>query len=162
AASTLDPKSLADSLRTHAADKRAIILIVDELTSLSVLAELRNEGMLVFQPSTDEAVSQSEKRRSLPVHPLGIAIRRGDDELHSYMVEAIRTFLTFEVETNSASYEALYWCLVKHVRERLVFDDSLHIGGVRRVSLADLQPDLRDTLLDQNARAYARRCLGLS
>jgi GNAT superfamily N-acetyltransferase len=138
------------------------MLVCDELTALGVTKELGGEGMLVFQPSTDESVTQSVKRRSLPAHPLAFGLRRNNSDLFSYIAEALRTFLQFESETISASYEALYWTLVKQIRECLAFDEALYLGGVRRLISEGLSDEFRETLLDQNARAYARRCLQLS
>jgi hypothetical protein len=156
--STLSAFDLADSLRKCGKD-RLPVLVCDEITAMAVLKNLDNEGMLVFQPSSDEAVISSLRRRSLPAHPLGMGFRRDDRELYSYISEALRLFLAYETETIAVMYEELYRELVKHVQDCLRHDNGLYLGGARRISMDSLDPVDRDNLLHQNARAYARRCL---
>lgn len=162
---TLNTRELASALRTSAYgvyDGRAAVLVCDELTALGVLRELGQEGAMVFQPSTDESVTQSEKRRYLPAHPLGIGVRRDDQQLYGYLEEAMRIFLLFENETVAARYEELYWKLVERTAKCLESDESVYFGGVRRLHLKSLSLELQETLLNQSARSYARRCLQLS
>jgi ribosomal protein S18 acetylase RimI-like enzyme len=158
---TLGAEQLSDSLRKWNGGAHPL-LVCDEITAMSVLQALAGEGMLVFQPSSDESVMSSGKRRQLPAHPLGIGFRREDQELYGYMSEALRTFLTYETETIAALYEKLYGELVHHVQECLKNDSALYLGGARRVSMDKLDQTQVEALSHQNARAYARRCLQLN
>jgi N-acetylglutamate synthase-like GNAT family acetyltransferase len=160
---SLSNKKLADALTSYARKNPVPhILVCDELTALGVLAELNGDGVMVFQSSTDESITQSEKRRSLPAHPLGIGISRENQRLYSYLREAMTIFLSFENETVAAAYEELYWNLVEHTAKCLACDESVYFGGVRRLPLQGLSEGFRNTVLAQNARSYARRCLQLS
>lgn len=159
---SLNTDELANALRRFALSTEPHILVCDELTAIGVLQKLNQDGLLVFQPSTDESVTLSGKRRALPAHPLGIGVRRDNHQLDSYLKEAMRIFLSFENETVAASYEELYWKLVAHIKACLACDESVYFGGVRRLPVKDLSDEFRETLLDQSARSYARRCLQLS
>src|SRR5271166_2382599 len=71
-------------------------------------------------------------------------------------------FLNFETESIAVQYERLYQDLVSRVRDCVAQDRSLYLGGVRRVQRSSLPGELCRTLEDQNARAYAKRCLQIS
>ena len=158
---TLNSAILADALRENS--NRRPMLVCDELTALSTVQRLRGEGMLVLQPSTDEAVRQSSKRRMLPAHPLGIGLRRRDNQpLIAYMSEAMALFLNFETESIAVGYEGLYRDLVAYVRSCLSEERWLYMGGVRQVRRDSLPAAFCQTLEEQNARAYAKRCLQIS
>jgi transcriptional regulator with XRE-family HTH domain/GNAT superfamily N-acetyltransferase len=159
---SLSPRRLADALRQSSKEATTPILICDELTALNVVAELKGEGMLVLAPTTVEAVRLSPKRRNMPNHPLGFGFNRQDLALRDFLTESFESFLRLERETISALYEDLYQQLVLHVRGCLFHDHSLYIGGVRRITRKGLNKRDHETLLDQNARSYAKRALSLS
>jgi transcriptional regulator with XRE-family HTH domain len=165
---TLDAARLASEMGRSS--QHCPILVCDEVTALACVRKMRVEdsgemisrGTLVLQPTTDEAVFESKKRCHLPEHPLAIGLRRErNDDLMSYLSDAMSMFLSCETETIAAMYEALYRELVHEVKLSLSVQDDLYMGGVRRVQF-DEQKGSREILVDQNARAYARRCLQVS
>ena len=170
---TLDANKLADELKTVIRDEDRL-LICDEVTALSTVRALGGRGMLVFQPASDQAVAQSDKRGILPAHALGLGVRRRENSgLIEYLADAVRMLLSFDTESVAAMYSKQYEDLVAFAKECLKQDDSLYLAGVRKISKSELEP-LADKLLekardiemsylaDQQARAFARRCLQLS
>lgn len=157
---TLDASRLAEEFLALKGERP--MLICDEITCMSVLRELGDEAMLVLQPSTDDAVLQSNKRRSMPAHPFGIATTRNrNSDMFEVLRDSLGVFLAYETETVATMFEDLYVELVKQVRSCLEQDGALYVAGVRRVPVEQLG-EYRMTLADQNARAYARRCLQVS
>jgi hypothetical protein len=57
--------------------------------------------------------------------------------------------------------ENLYHKLVIFTRECLSFDQNVYLGGVRRIS-KEQHKEFAEYLVDQNARAFAKRCLQIS
>jgi GNAT superfamily N-acetyltransferase len=119
------------------------------------------------------SVAGSRKRRQFPRHVLGIGYRRPlghdpaqlvDEDDGRLFGALFRAFLGLETETTAAAYERLYHDLVGFVADCLKASTDLYVGGVRRVSAKDFTSRswYLATLIDQNARSYARRCLHLS
>ncbi len=169
---TLDARVLADRLLKLSPG--LVMLVTDEITALSVVRALGGKGTLVLPPSTDQSVTHVVARRIPPVHYLGFGLRRrNNDPLVEYLTEALATYVSTELEPVAAMMETLYVDLVKHVTECLQFTTAYR-GGVRRIPTSP-GPDtaamkrheedrkrVTNSLREQNARAYARRCLNLS
>jgi GNAT superfamily N-acetyltransferase/transcriptional regulator with XRE-family HTH domain len=159
---TLDAEKLAEAMKKEKEQQSNPLLVCDEITALSVVRELKGDGSLVFQLSTDQAVAESGKRRITPAHLLGIGLSRANTQLIAYLSEALSMFLLSETETISVMYQKLYSKLVDHVKICLQANSSYYVRGLRRVSKSEIGEATDSVFLDQSARAYARRCLQLS
>jgi transcriptional regulator with XRE-family HTH domain/ribosomal protein S18 acetylase RimI-like enzyme len=168
---SLDAGFLAARFLEEAA-KGPVMLVADEHSLLSVLKALQGEGQLVLPPNSDQAVIHSAERRIPPAYYFGIGLRRVNNPLIDYMTQTLNSYLSLESEVIASWLERLYYVLVSHVQECLSHG-AIYVGGLRRTTnrLNDPAPpgtdpvmwrSLRETMLEQNARAYARRCLSLS
>lgn len=157
--STIDPTILADQLRKYRGEKP--LLVCDEVTAMGTVTALKGQGMLVLQPCTDEAVL-TDKRMVLPAFPLAIGVKReNNDAMINYLSSSLQAFLALEPETIAALLHTLYDQLVSFAKETLSCDQNLYLGGTRRI-IKDRHPEFAPLLADQNARAFARRCLQVS
>ncbi len=170
---TLDSAYLARKMETLA-DKVPVMLVSDEHSALAVLRELKGNGILVLSPSSDQAVIHSVERRIPPAYYYAIGMRRANNgPLIEYLEQIFSAFLAVEGEGIAESLAATYQQLVDYVKECLG-KTGIYIGGIRRTTERADRPapagvldpagweKIRSTLVEQNARAVARRCLSLS
>lgn len=172
---TLDPQILALRLR-HLSKVAPSMLCCDENTAMLVLKELSKDsggiGQLVLAPNSDQAVIHSD-RKIPPAYYFGIGMRRDNNwPLIDYMRGMFSSFLNVEGERIAEWYEALYAEMVKQ-NKACLSATGVFVGGIRRTSHLLDGPSASgtdpgewratlDTLLDQHARAIARRSLSLS
>ena len=170
---TLNPSALATTL-TDLNLVNPTMLVCDEHTALGVVRALGGSGVLLLPPNSDQAVIHSYRRRSTPAYYWGMGMRRLNNwPLVDYLSQTLATFLSLEAENIAELYERLYYDLVEYVTECLT-QTGIYIGGMRRTNervndLAPVDPteatmytSERLTLVEQNARALARRSLSLS
>lgn len=160
---TLKHEKLAEQL-LKSPDDEPLILFCDELTALGVLRAMKMKGRLLFPLNSDASIARSRRRRSLPVHQLGIGYYP-DGEFASEIarIETLfRKFVEYEREMIAALYVDLYHQFTVHVRQCLEQSPDLYVGGVRRVRAAKVSQEYWPELIAENSRAHVRRCLQLS
>jgi transcriptional regulator with XRE-family HTH domain len=169
---TLDAEFLARRLR-ELGEVVPVMLASDERTALGVLSALNGDGVLVLPPNSDQAVLHSVERHIPPAYYFGIGMRRVNNwPLIDYLQQAFSTFLAVEGEGIAAWYEDLYNDLVKLATGWLA-SSGIYVGGIRLTThrVNDPAPSeldvaawksQRKTLVEQTARAFARRLLTLS
>jgi GNAT superfamily N-acetyltransferase len=168
---TIDPEFLAEKMRKR--EGQPVLLVCDEHTALKVVEELKGLGVLVLSPNSDQAVIRNEERRMLPTYYYGLGTRRHfNNPLIEFLRQNMRAFLAAEPENIAAWYELTYLALVKRLTACLSMT-FIYVGGIYRTCERADEPSpltahpgswtgVRKTMVEQNARAVARRCLNLS
>jgi len=167
---TLDAGKLADSL-TSSSELPGMV-VVDEMSAFALIQQLQGKGMLVFPPSTDQAMLKVAHRSELPIHHLGFGLHRlGNSDLINYIDEAAKQYLAAETERVAILYEKLYNDQVAYLEAALA--QTYSYKGAIRIDWKSFRPDGESPSTDddsssvginlwRNARLIARRCLNLT
>jgi hypothetical protein len=169
---TLDAAFLAERMR-KLSEVVPVMLVSDEHTALGVVRALGGDGVLVLSPNCDQAVIHSVERRIPPAYYFGLGMRRVNNlPLIEYLQQTFSTYLSVEGESIATWIEDLYYDLVEFVKSCLA-KTGIYVGGIRRTNRrvddpapsgvdASAWESGRRTLVEQNARAVARKSLTLS